>query len=136
MLTDKHIDSASILIKEGFKEINGLRSTLNSQWQHRGFPLAGDGSIQILYCGDLSKHCCFYGKVTVYDSLPMKNFSEELNKQLKDLYGKDDQSLKVTIAEVQKQMNSANCGCFAIAWAVFLTIGEKPEEVILDKKAT
>ena len=50
------------------------------------------------------------------------------------LQGKDDQPLQVTIPEVQKQTNSVDCGCFAIAWAVLLAIGEKPEEVTLDKK--
>ena len=64
----------------------------------------------------------------------MKKFPEELNKQLKDLHGKDNQPLQVTIPEVQKQTNSGDCGCFAIAWAVLLAIGEKPEEVTLDKK--
>ena len=54
--TVQHIDSAFAPIIDDFKEINGLQSTLNSQRQHRGFPPARDGSIQILYYGNLSKH--------------------------------------------------------------------------------
>ena len=35
--------------------------------------------------------CYMEGKVVVYDSLPMKSLPEEVNKQLRDLYGKDGQ---------------------------------------------
>ena len=76
------------------------------------------------------------GKVVVYNSLPMKSLPEELNKQLRDLYGKDGKALGVSIPEVQKQSNQIDCGCFAIAWAVLLAIGESPENITLNKKTT
>ena len=78
--------------------------------------------------------CYMEGKVVVYDSLPMKSLPEELNKQLRDLYGKDGKALDVSISEVQKQSNQIDCGCFAIAWAVLLAIGERPENITLNKK--
>ena len=73
------------------------------------------------------------GKVVVYGSLPLKSLSEELNKQLRDLYGKDGKALDVTIPEVQKQSNQIDRGCFAIAWEVLLAIGEKQENITLNK---
>lgn len=140
MLNDNHINSASALIKLAFKEIEGLQSTLSSQHQNHGFKPAGEGSIQILHCGDNSKHwvttCYMDGKIVVYDSLPMKTYPEELNKQLRDLYGKDSNVLDITLPEVQKQSNKVDCGCFAIAWAVLLAVGVKPENITLDKKTT
>ena len=74
------------------------------------------------------------GKVVVYDSLPMQSLPEELNKQLRKLYGKDGKALDVSIPEVQKQSNQIDCGCFAIAWAVLHAIGERPENITLNKK--
>ena len=57
----------------------------------------------------------------------MKSLPEEL--KIRDLYGKGS----IAIPEVQKQINKVDCGCFAIAWAVLLAIGEKPENITLDK---
>lgn len=68
MLNDNHINSASSLIKMAFKEIEGLQSTLNSQHQNYRFKPAGEGSIQIIYCGDDSKHwvtTCYMGILTL-----------------------------------------------------------------------
>ena len=35
---------------------------------------------------------------------------------------------------VQRQLNEVDCGCFAIAWALHLAIGEKPESITLNAK--
>ena len=59
----------------------------------------------------------------------MKSFPDEIKKQLRELYGKDIQALEF---KVQKHSNKVDCGCFAIAWAVHIVIGEKPENITLD----
>ena len=35
--------------------------------------------------------------------------------------------------QVQKQSGKSDCGCFAVAWAVHLAYGDKPETIILDQ---
>ena len=74
------------------------------------------------------------GKVLLYDSLPMKTLPDEIQKQIIALYDKDSTSVTVTIPVVQKQCNRIDCGCFAVAWALHLAMGEKPELMTLDPK--
>ena len=78
--------------------------------------------------------CSIDAKVLLYDSLPMKTLPDEIRKEIIALYGKDPTSMIVTIPVVQKQRNRIDCGCFAIAWALHLAMGEKPELMISDPK--
>lgn len=136
MLNDCHINSASALIKEAFPKIKGLQNTLNEQ-RKNGFRHAGDGSIQILYCGDDTKHwvttCSLDNTVLLYDSLPRSSIPAELQRQIKTVYGAATK--EVVLPMVQKQTNKVDCGCYAIAWALHLALGEKPENMRLETKS-
>lgn len=137
MLNERHINSASALINQNFPEIKGLQNTLNHQRKENGFKPVGDGSIQIFYCGDEAKHwvttCSMDNKVYLYDSLPQKTLSNELQTQIKAVYGQTTQA--VVISNVQKQKNGVDCRCYSIAWAFQLALGEKLEEILLDSKS-
>ena len=136
MLNDCHINSASALIKEAFPKIKGLQNTLNEQIKN-GFKPAGDGSIQILYCGGDTKHwvttCSLNNTVLLYDSLPQGSVPVELQRQIKTIYG--ETTKEVVLPLVQKQTNKVDCGCYAIAWALHLALGEKPENMRLETKS-
>ena len=88
-LEDTLINSALALIKEDFPEIEGLQSTLSSHLSQSGFQPAGNGSvhvIQIHHCGGSMQHwvttCNIDGEMYLYDRLPMKTLSDELQKQI------------------------------------------------------
>ena len=137
MLNDCHVNSASALIKQAFPEIGGLQNTLNQQRKENGFKPVDDGSIQILYCGDKTKHwvttCSLDNKVLLYDSLRRSSIEAELQRQIKTVYGATTK--EVVLPTVQKQTNSVDCGCYAIAWAIHLALGERPEDMRLEPKS-
>ena len=142
MLTDQHVNSASAILRKGFPDIKGLQSTVNARCQ-RGFKPAEEGSIQILHCGDNFTHwvttCFMEGQVLLYDSLGQTKASltPELEEQIVALYGTTAGQrgvLEITMPLVQKQTGKTDCGCFAIAWAVHLAYGDKPETITLNQK--
>ena len=45
----------------------------------------------------------------------------------------DGADLNIAVPQVQKQSGKSDCECFAIAWAVHLAYGDKPETIILDQ---
>lgn len=137
MLNDCHVNSASALIKQAFPKIGGLQNTLNQQRKENGFKSVGEGSIQILYCGDETKHwvttCLLDGEVLLYDSLPRSLIPAELQMQIRTLYGANVKQVVLPMA--QKQTNKVDCGCYAIAWALHLALGERPENMRLETKS-
>ena len=141
MLTDRQVNSASAIIKQDFPDIKGLQSTLNAQ-QQKGFKPAEEGSIQVLHCGDNYQHwvttCFMEGQLLLYDSLGQAKatLTPGLKKQIIELYGTtagEGGVLHVAVPQVQKQSGKTDCVCFAIAWAVHLAYGDKPETIILDQ---
>ena len=137
MLNDQHINYSLELIRKDFPEIKGLQSTLNVQKKGGFQNMHGEESIQIFYCDEV-KHwvttCCIDKKVLLYDSLPMLSIPETLENQMIAVYGKESTTLEVVVPVTQKQTNCVDCGCFAIAWAYIIAIGEKPELINLDIK--
>ena len=141
MLTDRYVNSASAIIKQDFPDIKGLQSTLNAQRQ-KGFEPAEEGSIQVLYCANNYQHwvmtCFMEGQVLLYDSLGQAKatLTPGLKKQMIELYGTaaGEGVLNVAVPQLQKQSGKTDCGCFAIAWAVHLAYGDKPETIILDQR--
>ena len=131
MLTDRHVNSASAIIKKDFPDIKGLQSTLNAQRQ-KVFKPAEEGSIQLLHCGDNYQHwvttCFMEGQVMLYDSLgkAKATLTPELKRQIIELYGTtagDGGDLNIAVPQVQKQSGKSDCRCFAITWAVHLAYG-------------
>ena len=89
----------------------------------------------MLHCGDDYQHwvttCFMEGQVLLYDSLGQAKttLTPGLKKQVIELYGTtagEGGVLNVAVPQVQKQSGKTECGCFAIAWAVHLAYGEKP----------
>ena len=91
MLTDRHVNSASAIIRQDFPDIKSLQSTLNAQRQ-KGFKPAEEGSIQVLHCGDNYQHwvttCFMEGQVLLYDSLGQAKavLTPGLKKQIIELW--------------------------------------------------
>ena len=110
MLTDRHVNSASAIIKKDFPDIKGLQSTLNAQ-RKKGFKPAEEESIQVLHCGDYQHWvttCFMEGQVMLYDSLgkAKATLTPELKRQIIELYGTtagDGGDLNIAVPQVQKQ---------------------------------
>ena len=136
MLTDHHINSVVALMKQTFPEVEGLQNTLNYQRKENAFKTVSDGSIQVFYCGDREKHwvttCSMDNQVYLCDSLPRERVSDDLQSQIRAVYGQSTHA--VVVPYVQKQKNRVDCECFSIAWALHLALGEKPEEILLNTK--
>ena len=73
-------------------------------------------------------------QVYLYDSLPRKRVSDNLQSQVRAVYGQSTHA--VVVPYVHKQKNRVDCGCFSITWALHLALGEKPEEILLDTKCS
>ena len=96
----------------------------------------------MLHCGDNYQHwvttCFMEGQVLLYNSLGKVKATStpELKRQIIEQYGMtacDGGDLNIAVPQVQKQSGKSDCGCFAIAWAVHLACGDKPETIILDQ---
>ena len=76
------------------------------------------------------------GKVYHYDSLQAKCIAPELRKQLIALYGhtSDGTTLQIIQPQVQVQRGSKDCGCFAVAFAVSLLLGDDPTTLTYHQK--
>ena len=68
------------------------------------------------------------GVVSIYDSLQMKP-TESLLLQIKQLFSPDDALPAIKEMSCRKQLGGADCGVFAIAYAVDILEGNNPERI-------
>jgi hypothetical protein len=74
------------------------------------------------------------GAIRVYDSLMSSQPSQDLKKQLNQLYSPpDDSNVAFTGIEFQQQVGSSDCGLFTIGFAVDLLEGNDITKIVYDQ---
>ena len=129
-LNDLHISAAQKLLKAAFPNIGSLQSpVLGERLQ---FKPAATAFVQILnFCGHwacVSTIGCKPGHVNVYDSL-FSTPPASLVRQLCCLIQTKEAQLTVNMMEMQSQVGTSDCGCFAIACAAALCHGLNPSSL-------
>ena len=124
-LTDKHINAAIILLKKQFQTQNGLEDPLVLSEKLICTSLSAN-FVQIINIKRQHWVCasninCPAGVVDVYDSVPRMSYNcKILQKQLAALAKTIHRELEIRFIDVQHQVDSNDCGLFAIAFAQVL----------------
>ena len=97
----------------------------------RNFSIMTSEFVQILHTGRSHWVCvssinCPPGIVNLYDSLFNDIIENEVEEQVKSLFGGNFQGL--TNVPVQQQLNGSDCGVFAVAFATCLVYGTNPQD--------
>ena len=144
-LTDEHIYLAQRLLKKHFHHIDGLQPSVLSQTN--GFTPVQQEAIQIHHVpGHWVTSSSTGGKLAVYDSkFTGGDLSSSLTYQLASIYRllaeREDEDgddidppiLTVEIPYVQQQKGIADCGLFAVAFAVHLAFGDDVSKLTFDQ---
>jgi len=143
-LTDEHVVLSQELLRNQFPHINGLQSPLLSE--NDGFSPVANEAIQIHYVnGDHWVTSTSIGQeVAVYDSkFSGGDLSSSLTHQLALIYrllitkkedGEEvDAYLQVHIPAIQQQSGLADCGVFAIAFALHTALGHRVPDLEFDQ---
>ena len=124
-LTDKHINAANFLLKKQFQTQNGLEDPLVLSEKlictslSANFVLIINIERQHWVCA--SNINCPAEVVDVYDSMSRMSYScKILQKQLAALAKTIHRELEIHFIDVQHQVDSNDCGLFAIAFAQVL----------------
>ena len=129
-LTDVEMKVASDLLRTKNSKIGGLQDPIlgqANQWQHPSgefiqfLHVNGSHWLTISNIGEPK------GVVNIYDSLLMKPSAETLNKIAQFV---KSGTLTVKVKSVQRQVNSYDCGIFAIAFGTSLLHDEDPSKLI------
>ena len=75
----------------------------------------------------------FGGKIRVYDSLMKDGPSEDLKRQINQLYSPDETDISFEITRCQQQLGLNDCGLFAIANVAELLEGSNLDYVLFDQ---
>ena len=112
--------------------MTGNQNSLLSQ--KYGFKCQGEGNVQIHHDGDRVHWLTSTmqeGQVIVYDSKSCRGLSQDMEQQLKAIYGG---SRSVVIPHIAQQHGSKDCGLFAIAHAWHLAQDDKPQDLVFEQK--
>ncbi len=138
-LTDKHINAASVLIKEEFPKQHGLQDTLLLQ---RFDQYESDDSqfVQIIHINGnhwlcVSNKFCPAGTVDVYDCSPGTGSSPSLKRQIAVVLKCKYSDFTVRLVDVQRQIGYADCGLFSIAFAYALCYDLDPHGIQFNQSA-
>ena len=125
-LSSEHIHSATQLVQTKYPGQTGLVNTLLLQ-QPSKLPHLPSGSIQVHFVGGNHWLVSSYSGscVKIYDSLYYGTLKDDLQEQLRALYG-NEKSLEVKVQRVQQQQGSSDCGLFAMAYMFVLVSGSDP----------
>ena len=135
-LNDRILAAAELVMRNQFPEIPTPQPTVYAQALHKLHP-AEEGS---LFYHNFNNHWTVsqlsQGEVYHYDSLQAKCIAPELRKQLIALYAHtlDGATLQINQPQVQVQRGSKDCGCFAVAFAVSLLLGDNPTTLTYHQK--
>jgi hypothetical protein len=131
-LVDEIINPVSLLLRKQYPLVSGLKE---SAFCHDGFwynPLEG---IQI-HCQD-SSHWVLTssigGVIRVFDSMQTRNVSQDLIRQMNELYSPDDGSVSFEKMSCQQQVGCSDCGLFAAAFAMDLLEGNDVSRIRYDQ---
>ena len=97
----------------------------------RNFSIMTSDFVQILHTGRSHWVCvssinCPAGMVNLYDSLFNEIIENEVEEQVKSLFGGNFQG--ITNVPVQQQLNGSDCGVFAVAFVTCLVYGSNPQD--------
>ena len=126
MLNDKHIKAALDLIKEMNPSIEGLQDPiLGSKLQ---FDVSKGKFIQILHDGCIhwiTVSNILTENIDIFDSL-YRRVTESVKMQIASICMCEKNEIQMHIRPFQKQRGGTDCGLFAIASAVTLSLGRNP----------
>lgn len=143
MLTDESIDIGQQILQQQFPLIGGFADIALSE--ENGFDVVKRQKpfIQLLHTGHTHWICVANmaenrnnnNNCQVYDSNNQQGevSTNSLDKICKMLYCKKSQ-VTLTIKPVQKQLNSIDCGIFALAFATALAYGDDPSKLNFNQK--
>lgn len=117
-LTDKHINACQKLLKQQFRQVDGLLNT--TLLSNNGIPCPP--TKEALQTHHIASHwvmsCSFGGNVTVYDSANT-TLTTPLRRQIAQVYSLlasgPDKLIEVTVKRCQKQIGGNDCGMSAVA---------------------
>ena len=135
LLINKHLDRASLLLKNQFPNLKGLQNTIYGQesekFESRFRSLNGDG---MQFHNDGDNHWLLSAsagkEVYLFDSLkakPTKNLQSQLFKVYKECV--QSGKMKIKYQNVCCQEGYSDCGLFAIAFATDIAHGNNPEKI-------
>ena len=120
-LQDVHMAMAGALLKKQFPEKAGFQPTVY------------DSECLQLHFDSQRKHWTTSilsgGTIRYFDNLYPCDLSDEIQRQLRALYGHMTKNPKVMVVRVQQQQGTVDCILFAIAYAVSLANGKDPAKV-------
>ena len=132
-LSDLSINLAQELLRRLFPEISELEDT--SLGIFGKFTSHKDEFIQIVH-GD--HHWIVVGgkeeenAVEIFDPLANGSTIMKITHQICQLWRCNKKQLRINTRSIQRQGNGVGCGVFAIAFAVELVFGERPEKKLLE----
>ena len=127
-LTDNVTDAAQALLKKAHPYVEGLESV--ALGETLAFSVQRGEFVQVLNTGGshwitVSNIGCKPGTVSIYDSLPNVNIPSRTKEQIASLLCAQENTITLQLQHVQQQHGSADCGLFAIAFAVVDKIQNK-----------
>jgi hypothetical protein len=132
-IDDVIMNAASQFLKTEFPLVSGLYSTSFSRLGFIHNPYQGiqfhnvNGTHWVLSSS-------LHGKIQVYDSLKgTGGISDDLRRQLTEIYSPDGRSVTVEIVDVQQQYGGNDCGLFSIAFSIDLLLGNDVNHIQYDQ---
>lgn len=125
LLTDLEVNAAQVLLQRQFPHVQGMQDTLLGSTLM--FNIIAKEMLQILHDGHLhwlliSTLGCTDGQVKIYDSL-MSPPSLQVQLQIASLLCSHLPKMQCAYQSCQQQNGGADCGLFAIAFAVDICLG-------------
>ena len=125
-LQDVHMAVAGVLLKKQFPAKAGFQPTV---YDSERLQPQGEGTIQFHFDSQRQHWTTSTfsgGTIRYFDSLYPDVLSDEMQCQLRALYGHLMKNPKVLVMRVQQQQGTVDCSLFAIAYAVSLANGKDP----------
>ena len=127
MLTDKHINAASDMLKREFPDTRGLQPTLLGQ--NLSFEVVEPPFVQILHVGNnhwMTVIGITQTLVKAYDSL-YRCLAPCVSMQAASIMKSASDFITFRVESTQMQQGGIDCGLFAIAYATEFCFGNNPE---------
>ena len=126
LLNDMYINSCQYQLLQQFPTVNGFQDTTHgttltfSKIKHPFTQILHDGKCHWVTVSTIG---CKANEVKYFDSLAGPSVKAKISKQIANLLKTNSNSITIHMMLVQQQLNRADCGVFAIAFAVSLLFG-------------